>query len=265
MSLKNIGNVISELRKNKGVKQEELATAVGVSTQAVSKWENGGTPDTELLPLIADYFSVSIDRLFGRNIGDYSDINTGINKYIEALSDDNKIMEAYKLCAAIFHDKNSFKLWDKPCHSGLTLATGFIKMSLSKELPYGFILPKPENGWLNALSEMSEYQKLFELLSDIDMLNALVFLNSREDKPFTPELLVKKLSIPIEKAESILDKLEERKWLYKQEIELDDEIKTVSSYRFQKIFLALLIFAKELITPVTFSYSSSTRGSLSLI
>ena len=50
MSLKNIGNVISELRKNKGVKQEELANAVGVSTQAVSKWENGGTPDTELLP-----------------------------------------------------------------------------------------------------------------------------------------------------------------------------------------------------------------------
>ena len=101
MSLKNIGNVISELRKNKGVKQEELATAVGVSTQAVSKWENGGTPDTELLPLIADYFSVSIDRLFGRNIGDYSDINTETVKYISSFDEDKQIMEAYKLCWAI--------------------------------------------------------------------------------------------------------------------------------------------------------------------
>ena len=61
-----IGSVISELRKTKGVTQEELAKYVGVSAQAVSKWENGGVPDTELLPKIADYFNISIDVLFGR-------------------------------------------------------------------------------------------------------------------------------------------------------------------------------------------------------
>jgi transcriptional regulator with XRE-family HTH domain len=63
-----IGQIISELRRAKGSTQEELANAVKVSAQAVSKWENGGTPDTELIPSIADYFGVSIDKLFGRNV-----------------------------------------------------------------------------------------------------------------------------------------------------------------------------------------------------
>ncbi len=67
MSIENIGKNISVLRKNKGIKQDVLAKFVGVSTQAVSKWENGGVPDTELLPKIAEFFDVSIDKLFGRN------------------------------------------------------------------------------------------------------------------------------------------------------------------------------------------------------
>ncbi|MDR2687337.1 MAG: helix-turn-helix domain-containing protein, partial [Oscillospiraceae bacterium] len=44
-----VGQIISGLRKARGTTQEELASAVGISAQAVSKWENGGTPDTELL------------------------------------------------------------------------------------------------------------------------------------------------------------------------------------------------------------------------
>ena len=65
MDITNIGKNIAELRKAKGVKQEELARFVGVTAQAVSKWENGGVPDTELLPKIAEFFNVSIDSLFG--------------------------------------------------------------------------------------------------------------------------------------------------------------------------------------------------------
>lgn len=39
---------------------------LGVSPQAVSRWEaNGGYPDMELIPAIANYFNVSIDELFG--------------------------------------------------------------------------------------------------------------------------------------------------------------------------------------------------------
>ena len=57
---------LQTLRKNRGVTQEQLATHLGVSPQAVSKWENGSYPDGDLLPQIADYFEVSIDYLYGR-------------------------------------------------------------------------------------------------------------------------------------------------------------------------------------------------------
>ncbi len=56
------------LRKQKGVTQEELAKVLGVTNQAVSKWEGGACcPDISLLPDIADFFGVSIDTLFGKN------------------------------------------------------------------------------------------------------------------------------------------------------------------------------------------------------
>ena len=80
MSIEIIGKQIALLRKERGIKQEELAGYVGVSTQAVSKWENGGVPDTELLPAIADFFSVSVDSLFGRSITDYNDLQAALMK-----------------------------------------------------------------------------------------------------------------------------------------------------------------------------------------
>jgi len=61
-----IGEKIKQLRQRDGRKQEDLANALGVSPQAISRWEaNGGYPDMELLPAIANYFNISIDELFG--------------------------------------------------------------------------------------------------------------------------------------------------------------------------------------------------------
>lgn len=63
--MEKIGDIIRLLRKAKGVTQEELAEAVHVSFQAVSKWENGGAPDIGILPALASFFGVSIDELMG--------------------------------------------------------------------------------------------------------------------------------------------------------------------------------------------------------
>lgn len=65
-TIQNIGMQIAKLRKENNITQDELAKKLDVSAQAVSKWENGGAPDLDLLPRIADYFGVSIDHLFGR-------------------------------------------------------------------------------------------------------------------------------------------------------------------------------------------------------
>ena len=60
-----VGNQIKALRAQRGITQETLATALGVSPQAVSKWENqAAAPDIQLLPAISTYFGVTIDQLF---------------------------------------------------------------------------------------------------------------------------------------------------------------------------------------------------------
>lgn len=64
-----IGEKIKILRKAKGISQESLAQALGVTFQAVSKWEtNVTTPDVGLIPAVASFFGVSIDELFDYNI-----------------------------------------------------------------------------------------------------------------------------------------------------------------------------------------------------
>ncbi|MBQ4590692.1 MAG: helix-turn-helix transcriptional regulator [Clostridia bacterium] len=64
----NIGAKIAELRREHNMKQDELAEMLGVTPQAVSKWENGASmPDISLLPKLANIFGVTIDDLFGVN------------------------------------------------------------------------------------------------------------------------------------------------------------------------------------------------------
>ena len=61
-----IGEKIKRLRKNKNVTQTQLAEALSVSPQSVSKWETHlSAPDISLLPVIARYFGITMDELFG--------------------------------------------------------------------------------------------------------------------------------------------------------------------------------------------------------
>ena len=59
-----IGKTIQDLRKRKGLSQEELAEKIDVSRQAVSKWENGSSvPDVEKIIALSDFFQVSTDYM----------------------------------------------------------------------------------------------------------------------------------------------------------------------------------------------------------
>ena len=80
-----LGEKIKSLRKQKNISQEVFANYLGVSFQAVSKWENGYTlPDVTMIPAIASFFGVSTDELFNFNLYE-------IEKQVENICD-----EAYK-------------------------------------------------------------------------------------------------------------------------------------------------------------------------
>ena len=74
-----LGERIANLRKNKGISQEELADVLLTSRQAISKWERGESePDIGRLKDLAAYFNVSIDYLLGYDLE-----TTSVNSFIE--------------------------------------------------------------------------------------------------------------------------------------------------------------------------------------
>ncbi len=80
---------IQNFRKKCGFTQEELAQKLGVTFQAISKWENAkSAPDILFLPIMADLFGCSIDELFSRNI----ESRDGIKYCTELPWDDDDII-----------------------------------------------------------------------------------------------------------------------------------------------------------------------------
>ena len=71
-----LGINIKALRKRKHLTQEQFAERIGVSSQAVSKWETGVCyPDISLLPIIAQFFDITIDELLGFSIDTKDDMD----------------------------------------------------------------------------------------------------------------------------------------------------------------------------------------------
>ena len=84
-----IGEKIKALRLRDGRTQEALAGALGVTAQAVSRWEKGiCCPDVELIPSIANFFGVSIDELFGYD-GERTKRAEALAERIEAMNRQN--------------------------------------------------------------------------------------------------------------------------------------------------------------------------------
>ena len=272
--MNNIGLNISALRKKKGVTQEELAKYVGISAQAVSKWENGGVPDTELLPKIADFFEISIDRLFDRDVMQYEEYNSAFIKKIINTPEQQRFKLAFEYCWDIeraltgndFDDCNieEYKNHIDKNHqqySSMLFDSGFTRMGIANKLQYFLLVPEIENKEL-AFFDNIDYCELFKQLSDSDFFNALVFLNKREsDKSFTPKLLEKNIGICEEKSKSIIGILKKYNMISSTFIEIDDNVQEYFSFSPTPSFIALLIFAREIICkPNSFSYYHQCRS-----
>ena len=65
----DLGTNLKQLRKERNLTQEDLAECLGVSPQTVSKWENNfSMPDISCLPVLADYFGITVDALLMHNV-----------------------------------------------------------------------------------------------------------------------------------------------------------------------------------------------------
>ena len=103
MTTIKINEQIAFLRKQKGLTQEELAGVLGVTNQAVSKWESAQCcPDIQLLPDIAKLFDVSVDELLGYTpVSTTEDIVLAIRKRIESLPKGEDFDFTFRMAAAL--------------------------------------------------------------------------------------------------------------------------------------------------------------------
>ncbi|MCL2360625.1 MAG: helix-turn-helix domain-containing protein [Defluviitaleaceae bacterium] len=264
----NIGQNIAQLRKEKGITQETLAEAVGITPQSVSKWEVGGSPDAMLLPTIADYFGVSIDRLFGRKCRNLNDLSADLLDGIASLPEDKRMNKVHEYCwQFIFGFTGGMltrEMFDHILKEGQAQAKaedkdaeisygrvenkeGAMLIGLNEALPYFLVIPEPEKGWAQELYFKDEHVQMFKLFSDPDALRLMFFLYQREGRAaFTPKLVSKKLGMTVERAEEMLKTFSKYKYVDSSDVEMDDAMIAAYHARPYISFIPFLIFANDI-------------------
>lgn len=206
----NIPKNIIALRKSKSITQEQLAEALNISSQAVSKWETGTChPDTSTLPLIAEYFNVSIDYLYYGKEMAYDDV---YDKVFQKIRNVPRQMskEAYEDVLKIFGHAHHGISWGnlksrdaaidyQPAHisneNGISLLSG---------KGYGAILTRAF--FENINTDTAEFAAiLLPALANKDNLLVCMAIISMSDISFGE--LQEKLSISEDKLRASLDNL----------------------------------------------------------
>lgn len=265
-----IGKQIQELRKQKRITQEELGNAVGVTTQAVSKWENGGTPDAELLPVIADYFHVRIDYLYGRSDKDELSLSSFIYQELYKLSETKRLTQVYEILhsilnacseipniAEILKSESLNLLHAKTMKFGYQIVNdhmiGFL--SLMEYNPYCFFIPEPKDGFLANFLSVEQYQQIFSLLSKPYVLDILIQLYQMTFQTyFTIKMLAKKSSIPETMIKQVLTEMVEKKWVEHVEVETDEQALDAYVLNQNVAFIPFMLLANEFVDPTNVGY-----------
>ena len=259
MATVSLGSRINILRKRKGITQDELGKNLGVTAQAVSNWECGGTPDAELLPRLADYFDVTIDNLFGRSDEVKNDIEKSILTELYNTDVAKRFDKAYRYCWSIqqgLFDLNpdiiigSFSMPEAvpintpdKWNSSFISDDGVSTMRLNKDFHYFFLMPEPESGHVTSLKNGETFEKLFALLGKPKRMKTLLYMYSRKHMGISVEMLAKQIGIDKKEASVILEEFLAQKFLIRYDTEMESSILT--SYilnEYSAIIIAIIPF-----------------------
>lgn len=237
---------IAALRKERGLTQEQLGKMAGVSSQAVGKWEKGGAPDVELLPVLSRQLGVTMDALFGLEGGEQVDVEDAVGRWLRGFPNKERMGQFCRLvwasvkyflpdglslpeigyletCQPDLGDDDRLML--SQCWGG----DGILLDIHAEDLSFVTLWPKPEKGYAQWFAPKSEYRRLFALLARPGCLELLEYLHSRKLSYFSPIVAAKHLKMPRETAEELLDALAERSILRSVNLEVEDG--EVKAYR----------------------------------
>ncbi len=172
MELK-IGESIKALRKQQNRTQENLAEALGITFQAVSRWEMAlSYPDMELIPAIAHYFGVSIDALFGYQ----NDRQQKIDALLKRIEEMNRQNNGRDMCVDECIHLARKGLMEFPGHEGLMLCltdllynAGYVRHGehhLESDDGYDIYDAQRHRQYPEWQEAISLYEKLVKFLAD---------------------------------------------------------------------------------------------------
>ena len=263
---------IKRLRLEKDMTQEQLATKLGVSAQAVSKWETSETyPDGALLVPLANELEVSLDELFGNDAVSMADISGRIIKLIHNTEATERFNVArdigWQIERGLFncrmeiekkYDPNEIK--NQKNASYILDDNGFTIVSNGKE-PFFSVFPQPAEGYGHFLNDKDDLQKIFAALSHTDTMNALIYLyHKAENYVFESSVLAKDCDIPSDRMEAVLDDLLLLKIMWKQNLTINGEERTLYYSRPSHKIMALFIMAREIGYKGAYSLQSHIRN-----
>ncbi len=213
------------LRKKKGYTQAQLAQMISVTPQAVSKWETGTMPDSELLPSIANALDITIDTLFGLSDEVKKDPKASMRQNIASYPQEERFSIAYQyLIEAIVSTAGSDSL--SRLVSNVTTGLepiegqefilqslqqhGFATGNLTKQHNYIFSAYLENNSYDSFFSSQEDYQKMLQLLSQKEILSILFFFLSHKTFTFfTQERIAKECHMETEECARYLTQMKE--------------------------------------------------------
>jgi len=249
---------IKRLRLEKNLTQEQLAEKLGVSAQAVSKWETSDTyPDGALLVPLANTLEVSLDELFGNDSVTMADISGRIIKLIHNTEETERFNVArdigwqierglFNCCMEIEkrYDPNEIKNQKKASY--ILDDNGFTIVSNGTE-PFFSVFPQPEEGYGDFLNDKEDLRKIFAALSRTDTMNALVYLYQKsESYVFESSVLAKDCEINSNVIDAVLEDLLLLRVIGTKKLVINGEERTLYSSKPSHNLLALFIMAKQL-------------------
>lgn len=264
-----LGERISYFRKARGLTQEQLGQMVGVSSQAVSKWEKGGTPDVELLPAIADRLGVTIDGLFGRDAIQKEEMEKLLNQWLLALPAQERMGRLFRMLVSSHHALCSDAAsWlnevvnshlDAGCYTNIPgenedkhvwlrslirLEEGLVLSVPSNDFPLYLLLPEAPGGYAEHFAPNGTYRKLFSALSIEGSLEILLYLHGQKQNYFTAGSLSKHTGILPDKINLALQALEECNLVCKKQVELEEGAMDVWIVHDSSALVPFLYFAR---------------------
>lgn len=248
MNANILGEQIAKFRKDLIMTQEDLGRAVGISAQAVSRWECGGAPDVTLLPAVADALGVTVDALFGREGGERIDIEDAVRRWMLTIPQGQRVDRLCRLVWAAAGPAISSKPEDRLDISGyesccetesaedgkpvrwlrrtrITTEDGLILGVRADDMSFAAVFPEPEQGWEAFMGSNAHCRRLFEVLAKPRCLELLEYLHSKPPLPprrCTPGAAARPMGLDPEEAERLMDDLAGLGVLSRAELETEN-------------------------------------------